>query len=78
MAELPEIIIKLDKEIVEYIEAAKAERIAYLEAEVTRLRAALEQVEWETYDVTGETCCPWCYGDEPNHEADCPRQAALS
>lgn len=42
-------------------------------AEVDRLRAALEAVEW---DVEG--CCPWCIAwFREGHAPDCQRQAAL-
>ena len=47
-----------------------------LQAEVTRLRAALEQVEWT--DHQGLLYCPWCGGVKPNHADDCPRQAAMA
>lgn len=47
-----------------------------MEAENARLRAALEQMEWIENDM-GAYHCPWCYGDEPNHEAECPYKAVM-
>jgi hypothetical protein len=49
-------------------------RIAELEADHAKMRAALEMVEWN-----GMMQCPWClsvksYGHKPN----CVRQAALA
>jgi hypothetical protein len=57
------------------------EEIATLQAEVTRLRAALEAVEWmfnDTGDFVGSDFCPWCNSCEKHgHSADCQRQVAL-
>jgi hypothetical protein len=53
-------------------------RIDELKAENTKLRAALEQVEWvgESCGVFGE--CPWCLNDRAEgHTSDCARQSAL-
>lgn len=44
-------------------------------AEIARLRAALEAVEWSR---TGWQCCPWCNSwPTHGHKEDCPRQKAL-
>jgi hypothetical protein len=57
------------------------EEIATLQAEVARLRAALEAVEWacEGYDHDEIGFCPWCGWRENahRHRADCQRQLAL-
>ena len=48
-----------------------------LRAEVERLRAALEAVEWVTRN--GQKSCPWCWHDisvRP-HAPTCQRQIAL-
>jgi hypothetical protein len=50
-------------------------------AEIARLRAALEMVEYlpcATEGMDGFSHCPWCeqFSDEP-HAEDCPRQIAL-
>ena len=61
-------------------ELAQAERIAALEAEVNRLREALNHVEWaETPYLSADVAfCPWCgTTDEEGHRFDCMRQAAL-
>jgi len=63
------------------MECYKADaRIAELEADNAKLRAALEMVEWVS-DGEGWSRCPWClryeeYGD--GHEDNCVRQALLT
>jgi len=52
-------------------------------AEIAKLRAALEQVEWVStgYSESCATECPWCSEMEwPNkrHADDCARQSALN
>ena len=62
------------------------ERLLYeneqLEAQVARLREALEALEWVrvTYRDEVATLCPWCDGVQEldGHKEDCKRQAALS
>ena len=60
--------------------ADRNERIAELEAEVERLRALIEEVEWfnSTLDDSYIEVCPWCDCEEAQgHASDCKRQAAL-
>ena len=54
-------------------------RIAALEAEVVRLREALEAVEWaeSPFLDASEPFCPWCHCVTEGHKPDCMRQAAL-
>lgn len=49
-----------------------------LEAEIDRLRAALERVEWVAAVATDGDICPWCWQwREDGHTEHCPRQMAL-
>lgn len=48
---------------------------AHVERHITRLRAALEQVEFLAVE-DGGLICLWCNGDA-DHEDNCPRQVAL-
>lgn len=54
-----------------------------LRAEVARLRAALEAVEWVQEDIHGpyhQVYCPWCLNlnlDHQKHDPTCQRQIAL-
>lgn len=52
----------------------QAEKVRELRADRDRLRAVVEQVEWQLpYYV-----CPWCRGQQlTGHAPDCARQAAL-
>lgn len=52
--------------------------IVTAESDNSRLRAALEAVEWiYDYDIHQELC-PWCGSQqEKGHKPDCQRQAAL-
>ncbi len=64
------------------MECYKADaRIAELEAENAKLRAALEKVEWVSgWDVEGRKAvyCPWCNRIKGfGHTLDCARQSAL-
>ena len=56
------------------------ERIAALQAEVARLREALNHVEWAS-PPSPAVCvpfCPWCGRHEVNgHRFDCMRQGVL-
>ena len=53
------------------------DRIAALEAENARLRAALERVEWVEHD--GWHLCAWCGSEDwEGHAPDCAWQAALA
>ena len=46
-------------------------------AEITKLRSALERVEYICDDIDGEARCVWCCDTSPNHSEDCERQIAL-
>jgi len=52
------------------------DRAEKAEAEVARLREAIEKLEWVGIHVT---VCPWCGATSMGkHQEDCQRQAALS
>ena len=53
--------------------------IAELKQQNADLLAALKMVEWDRYSNTYQSeSCLWCDADKPNHEDDCPRQAAIA
>ena len=69
---------KAHAEMMQHVRGCEANPLV---AEVTRLRAALEQVEWVVSGdlETGYSFCPWCGKTKGwGHAHNCPRQAALS
>lgn len=52
--------------------------MALKNAEIARLRGALEAVEWVQDTGNGDYYCPWCDNNKlVGHHADCQRQTAL-
>ena len=47
-------------------------------AAVDDLLAALKEKEWEYSNTYNGEYCIWCSGEKPEHESDCPRQAAIA